>query len=149
MVSRTEVWGGCAAVHLDPHLLLQKKVVRLLLGLPNGVSSREGFAELGLLTLPAIHALQLLIKCKQNKWYELTNNHMYNTRGSSKIKTFPRRTKLYENSPLLRATKLYNLLHEDIALLPMKQFKGKIKKLLVAGAPYTPAEVEALLAGAY
>ena len=118
----------------------QKRIVRLLFGLPSRESCREYFKQHSILTFPSLYVLKAVLYVRQN--YDSFPKHVrhYNTRDVG-LPLVRHRTALFQKSPRYDFVKLYNKLPGSIAeITDFKHFKRKVKQLLIGGGYYSRQE---------
>lgn len=130
-------WGG--SVNASRVFILQKRALRIMLGMSWRESCRGIFRSHGLLTLAGLHIYECVTFLYNNK--HLFQNHLpihtHNTR-SFNYNIPSHKLTLYEHGPLYLCIKYYHCLP-----LPMRQiqtaiaFKKSVKKFLIELEPYS------------
>lgn len=133
-------WGGSKDVHKI--FIIQKRTIRLLLGLKARESCRGKFRELGLLTVTGLYIYECLLFLFRNKRkftkYEIVHN--YNTRSLC-YNTPEHRLTLSERNPAYSCIKFYNKLPTNIKeLTTLRDFKKQVFNIILAVEPYNELE---------
>lgn len=121
-------------------------MIRTILKIPIRSSSRDGFKELGLMTVTNVYLYKLLLLAKQ--YYDLktfTANkdvHEYSTRSAKNIHISLCRTEKFKGSPLNMAIKYLNMLPYKTRELEAAKFKKTIKNYLTKNVFYTKREID-------
>lgn len=136
------VWGP--SKHLDRVLVVQKKVIRAMLGVPTGTSCRQYFRKLNILTVPSLFIFETIkhVAGNMEDYVQWKATHQHNTRNQNLL-IYPRhRTSFRESSPDYMGIKLYNKLPEyfRIAIPLSSGWAGELKQLLIGRAYYSVAE---------
>lgn len=133
-------WGGSKDFHKI--FIIQKRTIRLLLGLKARESCRGKFRELGILTVTGLYIYGCLLFLFRNKRkftkYEIVHN--YNTR--SLCYNIPEhRLTLSERNPAYSCIKFYNKLPTNIKeLTTLRDFKKQVFNIILAVEPYNELE---------
>jgi len=134
------LWGN----HSDAKklLVLQKKVLRIICGVPPREHCKPLFERLGLLTVPAIYVLNCLLYVKKNiQFFTTCNNvHTYSTRQENNLFINYNRFSRTLNSFEVVALKLYNALPNNVKNLSVNVFKHRIQNFLLKNPIYKPME---------
>ena len=129
------VWGDNASVHLNPLILLQKKIIRVINFLHYLAPTRPLFAQMNILRLRDIHNYFLGIHMFQQNSSNLLSlsNHTYNTRSRSQaLPTFQRLTQT-QRSLSFKGPHCWNKIPTEIrSLNSLCTFKRKYKKFLAS-----------------
>lgn len=131
-------WGQ--AVDIQKIFIVQKRIIRTMLGLRASESCRGHFKQCDLLTVFGIYIFELVVFIYKYRHYfaEFEKNHVYNTRNDNKLNIPAHRLTLFEKSCLYAAIKCYNKLPIEIQNLSnVKHFKFKVKQYLVQVEPYS------------
>jgi hypothetical protein len=137
---------GAIAWGISPEInrvfVIQKRVIRTMCGLKPGMSCRDVFRTIGIMTVPCIFIFQLLLYAKNNinDLIKLSNYHSYNTRNAETLEVPAHRLSFTERGPRYLATKVYNRLPGMYKTMPLKDFRTNVKKLLMLGSYYSLAE---------
>lgn len=118
--------------------IMQKRIIRIMLGLPWRSSCKPAFKKLQILPLPCIYIYELLLFTKKN----LSDNntpfisnieiHFHNTRQKSDLHHERLNTKICQKGPMNMGVKLYNKLPASIKkIVNMSSFKTEIKAYLL------------------
>uniref|UniRef100_A0A6P7G940 Uncharacterized protein LOC114339217 n=1 Tax=Diabrotica virgifera virgifera TaxID=50390 RepID=A0A6P7G940_DIAVI len=133
-------WGS--AVATSELLIIQKKVIRIILGMKIKDSCRGKFKLLNILTFPAIYIYECLKFLFKNPllFNHYIPNHTHHTRALNL--TIPRhRLTLTERSPLYACIKFHNKLPSALKQeIQFGRFKRELFKYLVIVEPYTVVE---------
>lgn len=133
-------WGHSA--HTGRVFGLQRKAVRIMVGLGYGDDCRQAFRDLKILTLPSQYILDNLIHIKTNESsYRVHGEvHGYETRQRDMLIPAYHRLGRCRNGPGSLAINFFNVLPHSLKSLPIKSFKIEIKKILLENAFYDTAE---------
>ena len=134
------LWGGSSKKNLDQIFIIQKRAVRVLLGLPRSESCRNHFISKRLLTVPCIYILKCLMYVKRNRenLHSLGDHHTYETRNKDLLAFTPHRTKLLEQKPSYMGSKFFNNLDLEMrSIVSTKQFQKAVFSFLVSKAFYS------------
>jgi hypothetical protein len=98
---------------------IQKKVMRLIVGVNKRTSCRSIFIQFKILTVPSLYILVTLrfIKQMRDNLECSFQKYEYNTRGKNKLYIRTCKTALFQNNVLNKASRLYNKLLERIRIL--------------------------------
>lgn len=133
-------WGGSVDAHRA--FVVQKRAVRILLGLNNQQSCRGRFRELGLFTLAGLYVYECVVYLYSNKnKFEIhRSKHDYPTRSINY--TTPRhRLSLTERIPTYSCVQFFNSLPEHLKkITSLKEFKTSVKNFIIDREPYSIAE---------
>lgn len=132
------LWGN------SPHAIRifrqQKQIIRILANIGYRDHCRPYFILYSIMTLPSLYILATLLEVHKSKFLYNTNTdvHDHNTRTRELLR-IPRYrlAKSEKNSINL---KLYNHLPNTIKMLPINQFKRKVKNYLLAQGCYSVEE---------
>ncbi|KAB0802581.1 hypothetical protein PPYR_04767 [Photinus pyralis] len=134
-------WGRSNLTHRI--FLIQKQVVRSIVGVKKRTSCRNIFRQLGLLPVPAIYILEILMFVKENpKEFSVNNyNHSYNTRRGKDFCIPAHRLSMSENNPRYMGSLLFNKLPERFkSETRHKQFKFQVMHFLLSQCYYSVEE---------
>lgn len=136
------LYGGSTANNLDKILILQKKVIRIMLGLKSDESVKEQFKQLKILTIYGQYIFDTIILTKQDCFKTLTaETHVYNTRYKSEIITNHHKLEFYKKTPTYIGLKFYRKLPQQIKKITnIKSFKNNLKSYLTDKALYSVNE---------
>ena len=125
------MWGNSTRAH--DIFILQKKALRAIHNLPNDASCKTLFRKTNIMTLPGIYIYELLKYVKQNESkFKLSKNvHEWNTRQKDKIRPQLRALKVSQRDITYIGAVVYNKLQKEIRDLPVKDFKIKVKTMLI------------------
>lgn len=77
-------WGNSA--HVDKAFIMQKRILRCMMGVHPHTSCRELFINLSILTLPSLYIYSLVLHVKkQNSVIRNTSVHTHNTRNKNHV----------------------------------------------------------------
>jgi hypothetical protein len=135
-------WGSS---HRWPEIfILQKRAVRIILGMSRDVSCRGKFRKLGIMTVPCLFIFYCVMYVKKNFNKCKTNDmvHSHNTRSNKNIvQPYARLSKTLK-SYIIMGGKFYNLLPNKITQLDLCKFKITLKGILVLCEGYNWHEIE-------
>lgn len=134
-------WGSSR--HFNRIFVIQKKVLRNIVGASNHQSCRPIFKKLQLLPLICIYISELVIYVKSNEGKFIKNSdlHNYNTRNNTELVIPLHNSTLYEKSPNYIGIKCYNHLPAVIKdIQNIRQFKHELKKFLLEKSFYNLSE---------
>jgi hypothetical protein len=132
------VWGG--ARESIKILRLQKKVVRMMLGLKACESCRKKFKELRILTVISLYVLEVLCYMKKYRGSIMENSviHEHNTQRKNDLHIQLCRTSSFQKSVINMGTKLFNHLSTELKQLDdFNLFRKKVKLLLLSKPLYS------------
>lgn len=117
---------------------IQRRVIRIICNLNYRADCRQSFKDLNVLTVPCQYLLNALVYVKSNiNIYTTQNNiHHYQTRSRNNIHIEFHRINRSRDASNYFAPNFYNRLPNEIKKLPLKQFKARLKKLLLTKAFY-------------
>ena len=134
-------WGSSS--HLSRVFKLQKRALRIMVGISQQTSCKPYFKKLKLLTLPSMYIYEVLVHVKSNlEEFALNNNfHNYETRSGSLLSIPGHSLSLYEKNPSYIGIKLYNKLSPDLReVVNIKLFKKKLQIFLQDNVFYSTSE---------
>ena len=135
------IWGSSS--NCKRILILQKRIIRLILGLGRTESCRPHFINFKLLTFPAIYIYESCKFVKQNL-SDFTHNrdvHGHNTRQANDLHVSKNRLTLYNKGPLGASTKLFNKLPLSVKNIDSFHiFKRNLREFLVNKCFYSISE---------
>lgn len=135
------VWGQCTDIQRV--FIIQKRIIRIIFNLKFRESCRDTFKNKRILTVTGIYLYKILtyIHTIRHKLNEHSDIHNYNTRNCHNIYINNYKLILFKKSPICAGSYLYNRLPLDIKeMVPLKQFKLKLKNYLCDKCIYTIAE---------
>ena len=135
------LWGGIGGEQIKKVFRIQKKAIRIMVGINSRTSCREIFKELNILTLPSLYILE--VTCwKYCKYLELNRFiHNHNTRRQKDIHIKSCKTEMYKKSVINMGTKIYNNLPGFIKEIEKyKAFKRELQKFLLFHTFYSVEE---------
>lgn len=133
-------WGSCGnSIRV---FRLQKRALRVMVGMGTRESCRELFRSMRIMTLPSIFIYQLLLYVRGNmeNFRSLGLHHNYNTRSASLLEIPQHRLTLFEKSPDYLAIKVYNKLPPKYLTLSINRFKATIRELFIEKCYYSLVE---------
>lgn len=133
------MWGNSTNVH--ELFVMQKKCMRILVGVPNRESCKPHFVKHGILTLPCLYIYELCM-------YVRKNIHLFKKQQNRRLQytyklTLPESTiKAFQNSPHYAAVKYYNEIPDHIKKEESdKAYGKKLKSFLAQKCFYTAQEL--------
>jgi hypothetical protein len=113
---------------------MQKKVVRIMMGIRNRDSSTEYFKRLKILPLQSQYLLSLLPLAAENVYYFRLNSeiHGFNTKNKSNLHLPPTKLTVFQKGPFYSGVKAFNNLptYTKNLLQTKKPFKWALKEFL-------------------
>ena len=137
------LWGSASQNALLRVFRLQKRAIRIMVGVNRQTSCRPFFKSLQILTLPALYIYEIIIfhKLKSHNIITGSDTHSYNTRHRHEHRQTTHRLQLAAVLPENIGPKLFNKLPNYIRAENRKNtFKLLLKKLLLEGACYSVDE---------
>lgn len=130
------LWGNAA--DSESIFILQKRAVRSIYNLNSKTSLRDRFKEYGILTMPCLFIFQniLYVRKNLNSYKKNSDKHDFNTRNKNKLNCNLTRLTKVSKSFVSNSIRFYNKLPENMLILPEKQFKKKLKLVLISKAYY-------------
>lgn len=131
------VWGHSA--HASAVFGLQRRAVRIVMGLSYRADCHHLFKEMGILTVPNLYILQCLLYARKHASQYVTHSmlHGYNTRrGGDFLVNFHRLSKT-RTGPEYHAIKLYNKIPKDLHALGLNEFKRALSNFLKSNPFYS------------
>ena len=121
---------------------LQRRVIRVLAGLPYMGDCRDAFEELGILTVPAMFVLECLLYIRRNvdRYRTHEDIHEHNTRNKGNLVPAYCRVGRCQSGPGFWGINFYNKISIEIKQLELPNFKREIKRLLLANPIYDFSE---------
>jgi len=121
---------------------LQRRCMRIIAGLGYDEDCREVFRKWKVMTLPCLYILHTLLSVKENlpAYRVCGDHHEYGTRGKDMLSTGFARIKRTQTGTAYWGIKFYNRLPEDVRQLPLKVFKGWVRKYLTGKGFYSAQE---------
>jgi hypothetical protein len=120
---------------------MQKKMVKIMMGIINRDSCREYFKRLKTLPLQSQYLLSLLLFVAENIDYFRLNSeiHGFNTRNKSNLPLPPTKLTIFQRGPYCCGIKAFNNLPTYIKnlLQTKKQFKWALKEFLHSHSFYS------------
>ena len=135
-------WGGAAQSHINTILVKQKRLLRIMLGLPFDAPSQPLFEQLNLLRIDQVYRYQVgkLMYDSNNHYIKMPveletveNAHPYNTRSKTNQNyTLPyARTNIGQNSFSFIGPKIWNIIPLEIKKSSKFVFKSKYKRYIL------------------
>ena len=132
-------WANTYQTHLNPILILQKRMVRTLTNSDYLAHTQPLFHQLKILPIDKLKQYHLAIYFHKNRNSLLTHlqgHHNHFTRNRDRPRPAPHTRSLFENSFVYQAPKLWNDLldhhPEAIALTNISSFKKQLKNILLS-----------------
>ena len=128
------IWGHSS--HCVRIFNMQRKAVRILLSLNYKEDVKNHFISLGFLTVPSLYIYHCLLYVRKNihKYVNIFNIHTYNTRNNNNLFIEHLRLKKSRHATDYYRPYFFNKLPLQIRILPLNQFKNKIKIFLISKA---------------
>lgn len=134
------VHWGCSS-EAKRVFLMQKRVIRAIIGLSPRDTCRNAFRDLRIMTVPALYVYEVLCYAYENKFKFERSDHQYYTRHRDNIIPEQHRTSKYQKHLQYNGCRFFNhLSHEMKAITSIKCFKVKIKQLLTETVLYSHDE---------
>jgi hypothetical protein len=134
------LWGGTKSIKI---LHVQKKVIRLIIGLKRSESCRQTFKENKILMVTSLYVLEVMCFVKKYKG-NLKHNfaiHEHNTRSKYDLHTQIYNTSLFQKGVINIGVKLYKYLPSKIKKLEhFNCFRKEMKLVLLKNSFYTLEE---------
>lgn len=101
-------WGSSA--HLDKVFIMQKRIVRCMVGVHPRTHCKEIFKRINILTLPSLHIYLLILNIKKNEHLFIRNSsvHTHNTRNKNNLYSPFSRLAVGQNSHIYQGILCYN-----------------------------------------
>lgn len=137
------IWATNYISRLHRVIILQKRIVRIILGLPYNSHSDQAFAQLGILKIHQIRLVQIcefmhrythksLPKSYDNYFSLASDFHSYLTRGSRFYRSEYARTNTRQLTVKLAGPALWNVLPQDLRVITNRyQFKKQLKRWII------------------
>lgn len=124
------VWGQ--AVELHRVFVLQKRIIRMMFGIPPRHTCRDFFKNNGFLTVTSVYLLKLLtyIHTNKDKFTIKRDVHGHNTRGEGSFHLDKIYHLNHRKSPHYAGCSIFNRLPKEWRDLSPAKFKTSIKQLL-------------------
>lgn len=133
-------WGGSS--YVERVFIIQKRLLRIIQGLPYRESCRGVFRSNKILTVYGLYLFECLMFFFKNREVLFTANtdHPYNTRTLDMY--YPQhRLSLTEKNPAYACIRVFNKLPQEIkSVSTLCSFKRRVKELLIDLEPYTLSE---------
>jgi len=145
------LYGATSNANLDKVLMLQKKAIRIILGLGYRDSCQIHFRNLQIMTVYGLYIFQCVMYAKEQQLKGLVGEegvcHGYNTRGRKEVHQGHHKLKFFEKKTSYAGLKLYRKLPQALKNNTSRvNFSKKLKQLLTEMAPYSINEFEEKLA---
>lgn len=132
-------WGAVACARRL--FILQKRIIRCMMGVATLASCRPIFSDLRILPLPSLYIFEILNYFNSHENDFIRNKNIYNnmeTRQRNDLSVPKHTTKMYEMCHKYKAVTIYNKLPKSIKALQAKpQFKVKLKEYLMGNVFYS------------
>ena len=120
---------------------MQKKIIRIMVGIRNRDSCREYFKSLKILPLQSQYLLSLLLFVAKNVDHFRVNSdiHDFNTKNKSNLHLPPSKLTVFQRGPYYSGIKAFNNLptHVKNLLQTKEQFKRALKDYLHSNSFYS------------
>ena len=118
---------------------MQRKAVRILLSLNYREDVKNYFISLGFLAVSSLYIYHCLLHVKKNihKYVNIFNIHTYNTRNNNNLFIEHLRLEKSRHATDYYGPYFFNKLPLQIRILPLNQFKNKIKIFFISKAFYS------------
>ena len=134
-------WGSCSNELFNSVFILQKRALRVLCRGDSIDSSRPLFIAQRILTLPCIFILETVCLMHKKFNMEISDLTKNSTRRTHLISLPIPKSSLAKNSLIYNSKKLFNHLPQEVRQIKnIKQFRKRVKSLLLARAFYTVSE---------
>lgn len=138
------LWGSCPKTLLTRLWLLQKKCLRVILGIPHCGHVTIEFRKHQLFSIFQLYVYHVLLLAKNSLLYDRFNS-IFKRRESSLVRVFRTfqvplmRTSFYQSSFRFQAVKLYNALPADMQLCAsLYVFKNFLRTYVFTVIPIIP-----------
>jgi hypothetical protein len=132
-------WGNTQ--HSNVIFKMQKRIIRVMVGIRNRDSCREYFQRLKILPLQSQYLLSLLLFVANNGDYFRLNSeiHSFNTKKKSNLHPPPSKLTIFQSAPYYTGIKAFNNLPYYVKnlLQTKKEFKRALKEFLYSHSFYT------------
>ena len=126
------VWGGAAKTNLNPIVLLQKKIVRIICGAEYLAHTNILFYQTKILKFQDVHKFLLCLYFHKNSYLFSTHSHNYATRNRDQFVPSFERLNVTQRSLYFAAPNAWNGLPPSLKSIPkFSLFKSKLKEYLV------------------
>ena len=135
------IWGSSSS--LQKVFLLQKRIVRVMVGVSQRQSCKVYFTELGILTLPSLYVYECCtyVHKSRDKFIKNYEIHDKNTRQKNLFHVPFKKKTICKNCLFVSGLEMYNRLPKEItATTNLRLFKNKLKYYLVKKCLYTVNE---------
>lgn len=121
---------------------IQRRVIRIIAGLPYRADCRHAFVSLGIFTLPSLFIFESILFTKRhlNQHRRHEEVHSYDTRNKQKLVPSYRRIQRSRDGPNSLGITFFNRLPDSMRDLPLTLFKKRVKEFLVSQAFYSIEE---------
>ena len=134
-----KIWANTYQTHLNPIVILQKRIVRTLTNSDFLAHTQPLFHQLNILPINKLRQYDLVLYFHKNRNSLLTHlqsHHTYLTRNRDRPRPIPHTRSLFEHSFVYQSPKLWNNLldrhPEAIALTSILSFKKHLKNILLS-----------------
>lgn len=134
------MWGK--STDFNRVFILQKRILRLIFNMKYNDTCRNVFKENEILTVPSVYIYKCLLFARDNMalFDTLDITHSYNTRHGNLYAIPPHKTSTFKDSPYYNSIIFYNNLPKNVRDLQYRQYKKKVRKLLVEKNCYSVHE---------
>ena len=128
------IWGNAFSVHLNPLVILQKKVIRLINNKPLYHHPNELFIRSNLLKLADVYKLNVASYMFKLDDHAIFNRpHSHNTRSAALLYPNFNRLSVTQHSITYMGPKIWNSIRSSIKeSASLRNFKNNFKKYLVS-----------------
>ena len=128
------VWGGTYACHLNPLIVLQKKLIRIITYQPFLAHTNHLFFQYNILKVPDIHKFMVALYMFKNRHSPIfVRQHNYSTRFRNNLLPVFHRLSITQNSLTHMGPNVWNTLPEEVKTSETFHiFKRRVKKFLLS-----------------
>jgi hypothetical protein len=135
-----EIWGSTTKANLKRLLIIQKRAVRIIMGINRLDSCREYFTQLRIMTVVNLYIFKTILLVRFLNPPLNSAFHNYNTRTNCRYHIDTHTTTLHKQSPTHAGIKLCNALPSSLLSLTNLEFKRKLKFWLINNPFYSIEE---------
>lgn len=130
------LWGSAA--DWKTIFILQKRAIRAIYKMKPRDSLRHLFKDIGILTMPSLYIFENIMYIRKHlpSYKKNSDSHHYNTRNKHKLSGHKYRLSKTTKSFMGSSIRFYNMIPKDITDLSDRQFKSKIKEILIKKSYY-------------
>lgn len=135
----TLIWGN--STDANRVMLMQKRAVRTLIGVPPRHSCRDLFRKYRIMTHYSVYVYELLMFVRKHlSTFECVNVQGKTLRTTGRLRTVPRRMALSGKNPRVVGPTYYERLPAEIKDLSEEAFGRRVKNLLMDNPLYSVSE---------